>query len=98
MRQLPRDPLHLFAANIFHPEPPALWALHRTVARGRMRDGLLTVFRDRGVDRVVLHERDFPDPATCRTMIAELAKRPGIREVSRALANGGEARLHELGK
>jgi len=55
----------------------------------------LAMLRDRGVDRVILHQRDFPDPETYRTMIAGIARRPGIREVSRASANSGEARLYD---
>jgi hypothetical protein len=77
--------------------PEAYWAFGRAM-RTFPDERSLGMLRGLGVDRVILHQRDFPDPGTYRTMIAGMARRPGIREVSRASANGGEARLYELGR
>jgi len=75
--------------------PETYWAFSRGM-KTFPDERSLAMLRDRGVDRVILHQRDFPDPETYWTMIADIAGRPGIREVSRASANTGEARLYEL--
>jgi len=77
--------------------PDAYWAFSRGM-KTFPDERSLAMLRALGVDRVILHQRDFPAPETYRTLIAELARRPGLREVGRASENGDEARLYALGK
>jgi hypothetical protein len=75
--------------------PETYWAFSRAM-KTFPDDRSMATLREHGVNRVIVHQRDFPDPATFRTIIAEIDRRPDIREVKRASAAGGEARLYEL--
>lgn len=77
--------------------PEMYWVFSRAM-KTFPDDRSLAVLRDRGVDRVIVHQRDFPDPAVYRRVVAAIERRPDVREIKRASTDGQEARLYALTK